>query len=68
MSNNNVNVALTLAIQLIEAGLEISREVKAKHDQDQVMEDADLTVLFDKAAVAHQAALDAIAAAKAAGR
>lgn len=68
MSNNNVNVALTLAIQLIEAGLEISAEIKAKHDLNLSMSDVELGVLFAKAATAHQAALDAIAAAKAAGR
>lgn len=66
--NNNVNVALTLAIQLIEAGLEISQKIKAKQDQNQAMTDADLDELFARAATAHQAALDAIAAAKAAGR
>lgn len=68
MSNNNINVALTLAIQLIEAGLEISSEIRAKHALNQGMTDADLGVLFDKAAAAHQAALAAIAGAKQAGR
>lgn len=65
--NNNVNVALTLAIQLIEAGLQISQRIKAKQDQNQSMTDADLEELFTNASAAHQAALNAIAAAKAAG-
>lgn len=66
--NNNFNVGLTLAIQLIEAGLEISNEIKAKHDINLGLSDEDLGALFDKAAVAHRAALDAIAAAMARGK
>lgn len=62
---NAVSVGLTLAIQLIQAGIEISQKVKAAQDAGV---EPDLNALFAEAAVAHQAALDAIAAAKAAGR
>lgn len=65
MSNNNVSVALTLAIQLIEAGLEISNQVRANHALNKDMSDADLNALFDQAHAAHKAALDAIAEARA---
>lgn len=64
MSNNAFSVGLTLGIQLIEAGLQISQKVKAAHDLGQ---EPDLDALFAEAATAHQAALDAIALAKAAG-